>query len=98
MRILAITNLYPNPLQPHRGAFNRQQFRALAERHEVRVIAPIAWTDERSARRAGGAALPAERRVECDGLNVAHPRYLFTPKVLRGQYGNMFRWSIAGAF
>jgi glycosyltransferase involved in cell wall biosynthesis len=98
MRILALTNLYPNPLQPHRGAFNRQQFRALAERHEVRVIAPIAWTDERSARRAGGAALPAERRVDCDGLKVAHPRYLFTPKVLRGQYGNMFRWSIAGAF
>lgn len=98
MRILALTNLYPNPLQPHRGAFNRQQFRALAERHEVRVIAPIAWTDERSARRAGGAALPAERRVECDGLQVAHPRYLFTPKLLRGQYGKMFCWSIASAF
>ena len=46
MRILAITNLYPNPLQPHRAAFNRQQFAALAQENDVRVIAPIAWTGE----------------------------------------------------
>ena len=53
MRILALTNLYPNPFQPNHGAFNRQQFRALAARHEVAVIAPVLWTDEWRARRAG---------------------------------------------
>jgi len=46
-----LTNLYPNPLQPNRATFNRQQFRALAAEHEVRVIAPVAWTDEWSRRR-----------------------------------------------
>jgi glycosyltransferase involved in cell wall biosynthesis len=98
MRILAITNLYPNPLQPHRGTFNRQQFRALAERHAVRVIAPIAWTDEWSARRKGGGAMPADRHVDCDGLHVEHPRYWFTPRVLRSRYGHFFRRSIQPAF
>jgi glycosyltransferase involved in cell wall biosynthesis len=98
MRILAITNLYPNPLQPHRGTFNRQQFRALAERHDVRVIAPIAWTDERSARKRGGGALPDDRRVTCDGLHVDHPRYWYTPHVLRSRYGHFFRRSVRPAF
>jgi glycosyltransferase involved in cell wall biosynthesis len=98
MRILAITNLYPNPLQPHRGTFNRQQFRALAESHDVRVIAPIAWTDERAARKAFGSELPKDRRVACDGLVVDHPKYWFTPRVLRSCYGHFFRRSIERTF
>ena len=42
MRILAITNLFPNPFQPQRATFNRQQFAALAGDHAVSVISPIA--------------------------------------------------------
>ena len=98
MRILAFTNLYPNPLQPHRGTFNRQQLRALAERHEVAVISPIAWTDERASLRSGAKRLPIHRRVVRDGLDVHHPRYWFTPKVLRGWYGHFLRMSVARAF
>lgn len=98
MRILALTNLYPNPYQPNRAPFNRQQFRALAAEHEVRVIAPIAWTDERSRRRQSTATIPAERRRLSDGMVVYHPRYLFTPKVLRAQYGAFFARSVRGCF
>jgi glycosyltransferase involved in cell wall biosynthesis len=108
MRVLAITNLFPNPAQPRRGQFNRQQFRALAVKAAVRVIAPIAWTDElRSAvaarprwpsARLGATRLPADRRVRCDGVLVEHPRYYYPPKVLRGRYGHCYRWSIRPAF
>ena len=98
MRILALTNLYPNPFQPHRATFNRQQLRALAARHPVAVISPIAWTDELAARRAGAAPLPPGRKVTIDGITVEHPRYLFPPKVLRGRYGHFFRRSVSPAF
>lgn len=99
MRILAITNLYPNPLQPHRGVFNRQQFRALAQRHEVRVIAPIAWTDERTARKkAGDASIPENRTVNFDGLEVHHPRYWFPPRIARSTYARCFLRSIQDAY
>ncbi|MEX2119552.1 MAG: glycosyltransferase [Pirellulales bacterium] len=98
MRVLALTNLYPNPYQPHRGQFNRQQLRALAEGHELRVIAPIAWTDEVALRRLNRSRLLPGRRACCDGLDVVHPRYLFTPKMLRGWYGHFFRWSVRAAF
>jgi glycosyltransferase involved in cell wall biosynthesis len=98
MRVLALTNLYPNPWQPHRATFNRDRLRILARRHEVRVIAPIAWTDEWAARRRGAAPLPAGRRVVLDGIAVEHPRYFFTPRILRGWYGRFYRFSVRRAF
>jgi len=99
MRILAVTNLYPNPYQPHRAAFNRQQFRALAAEHEVRVIAPIAWTGEWSARRRHGMPrLADDRKRLSDGMVIHHPRYAFTPKAFRGWYGRFLVQSIRGCF
>jgi glycosyltransferase involved in cell wall biosynthesis len=98
MRVLAVTNLYPNPFDPIRATFNREQFRALATRHPVRVICPIAWTDELAARLRGRPGLPAGRRAEVDGLTVDYPRYWFPPKVLRARYGHRLRASLRGAF
>jgi glycosyltransferase involved in cell wall biosynthesis len=98
MRVLGLTNLYPNPMQPHRAPFNRHLFRLLAERHAVRLIAPVAWTDELSARRRGADPLPPERRVTTDGLTVEHPRYYFPPRLMRGWYGHCYQASVRGAF
>ncbi len=98
MRILAVTNLYPNPYQPLRATFNRSEFMALARLHSLRVIAPIAWTEELLWQRRRGRLLPSNRRVRFDGLTVDHPRYLFTPKVLRTWYGHFYRFSVKSAF
>ncbi len=98
MRILTVTNLFPTPFQPQRATFNRQQVRALAAGHDVSVIAPIAWTDELAARRDGSPRLPTGRRQEWDGVPVTYPRYVFTPRVLRGWYGRFYRWSVGPAF
>jgi glycosyltransferase involved in cell wall biosynthesis len=87
VRILIVTNLYPNPRQPHRASFNRLQFAALAKEHQVRVIAPIAWT----------AGRPHGPRVS-DGIVIEHPRYVYTPGVLRGLHGQFFEHSIRRPF
>jgi glycosyltransferase involved in cell wall biosynthesis len=98
MRILTLTNLYPNPFHPTRATFNRQQLRLLALRHPVAVIAPIAWTEEWAARWKGGTSLPRDRRVSCDQITVDHPRYLYPPGVLRSWYGVCFRESVRSTF
>src|SRR5688572_21210023 len=41
MRILTITNLYPN-----RATFNRQQFSALSQIMPARVISTVSWAEE----------------------------------------------------
>lgn len=100
MRVLVVSSLFPNPLRPDRAPFNRQQITALAVNHEVRVIAPIAWTSEWMGRSHGSLhdAMPPERRLVRDGVIVYHPHYLFAPKVLRGLHGHSFARSIRRTF
>lgn len=97
MRVLAVTNLYPNPHCPHRAPYNRQLFRALSHQIPLRVISPILWTDELAGWRRG-ERLPRDRRVTLDDLIIHHPRYLYTPKILRHWYGLFFRLSVRKAF
>jgi glycosyltransferase involved in cell wall biosynthesis/peptidoglycan/xylan/chitin deacetylase (PgdA/CDA1 family) len=87
MRLLFISNVFPNPLQPTRGAFNRELAGALARRHAVHVIAPVAWADEWRAR----VRMNPQRRTTLGDVSADHPRYYYTPKILRGQYGR-FLW------
>jgi glycosyltransferase involved in cell wall biosynthesis len=97
MRILALTNLYPNPLQPERATHVRLQLRHIARQHPVAVISPIAWTDE-LVRRWRGGVMPPKRRTVVDGIEVEHPRYWYLPLVLRHWTGHFFEWSVRGAF
>ncbi len=53
MKILLVTTVFPSPLQPNKGAFNREMVRALGASHELQVIAPVAWPIAYRARRAG---------------------------------------------
>jgi glycosyltransferase involved in cell wall biosynthesis len=94
MRILIVTNLYPNPWQPHRAVFNRQQFAAMAKTHAVRVISPVAWTDQFGA----SAQSDTVQSIYNDGITVDYPRFVFPPKVFRSWHGEFCHRSIRPAF
>ncbi len=98
MRILFMTNLYPSPLDPLRAPFNRHLVRRLAQIHPTTVIAPISWTDELRHRWRKKERLPRDRRVELDGVSVIHPRYYFSPRMLRRYYGQFYCASVAKTF
>lgn len=98
MRILCVTNLFPNRFQPNRGIYNWNHFTALQQHAAVRVIAPVSWTDELSARRHGCRRLVTEDWQAWNGVEVVYPRYFYTPWVLRGAYGAFLKTSIARAF
>jgi len=86
-RILFISNLYPSALFPNMAAYNRQQIAALRENCEVEVISPIPWT----------ALLrnKLENRIRNENsFDAHHPTYYYTPRVLRGLYGDYFYYSI----
>ncbi len=83
MRILAMTRVYPNRVEPHGAPFNRQQIEALSELADVDVLAVIPWFPGASLfsrwSRAGRlASLPSEDLV--GRLRVRHPRFLYLPK------------------
>jgi glycosyltransferase involved in cell wall biosynthesis len=88
MRVLAITKIFPNSVEPLSSAFNRQQFGALAELCDLQVLATVPWFP--GARRFGkwsaaGRLVDVPPDEWIDRMYVQHPRYFFVPR-----YGHAF--------
>ena len=91
MRLLFIANDFPNPGRPAKGVFNLGLARALARRHQVAVISPVAWTDPLRAVGHGAAEVWDFDRGLIDGIEVRYPRYYYPPGLLRDHLG-WFYW------
>jgi teichuronic acid biosynthesis glycosyltransferase TuaC len=91
MRLLFITNVFPNPVQATKGVFNQEFVQALAVDHEIEVIAPVSWVDEWKAKGQGSPFLDSQRVRTIDGVTVYYPRYFYPPKIMRSRYG-WFLW------
>jgi len=46
MKILVISKIFPNALEPNFGTFVFDETKALSKIHEVRVVAPVPWFPE----------------------------------------------------
>ena len=85
MRVLAITPIFPNRLEPNFGPFNRQQLRCLAARGvEVEVLCSIPWLPGASVvgvpKRAAELSALGDLDV-FDGIETRYLRRLYVPKV-----------------
>jgi glycosyltransferase involved in cell wall biosynthesis len=78
VRLLTLTTLFPNALQPRRGIFiaNRLARLRATGRVDCRIIAAIP-SFPGAYRRAAG--VPESEQIE--GMDVRHPRYLHVPRV-----------------
>lgn len=74
LKILVLTNLFPTPWDPLRGAFNRQQFERLGQRHDVDVLTAVDFR-ERLAGVRGEVRVP--------GLRTDHFVFVYPPRVGR---------------
>jgi len=84
MRVLVVTKIFPNAVEPLSAPFNRQQLAALGRRCEVEVLATIPWFPAAGAlaRWSPAGQLGAVPRTDqIDGLSVVHPRVLYLPRV-----------------
>jgi glycosyltransferase involved in cell wall biosynthesis len=74
MRILVLTNLFPTPWDPQRGAFNRQQFERLAQRHQLEVITAVDFRDRMRG---------IKGEVKLGGLRAEYFTFLYPPLIGR---------------
>ncbi|MBU6247808.1 MAG: glycosyltransferase family 4 protein [Xanthomonadaceae bacterium] len=86
LRILVLTNLFPTRWDPHRGAFNRQQFERLGHRHEVEVITAVPLPERLRGRGAGQAP-------EVTGLHLRTFVFVYLPRVARSLHA--FFWAVS---
>ncbi len=79
MRVLVLSTVFPNPVQPSFGVFVRERMQRVARDAEVVVVAPVAWFPlDRLVRGRERAAIPREERQ--GSLRVLHPRVLSIPR------------------
>src|ERR1700680_3285799 len=87
MRVLAITQIWPNVAEPTRAAFNLQQFKRLGQHCDLTVLSALAHfpgasflpARVRPARAASLSGVPARESIE--GIDTRHMRQLYLPRV-----------------
>ncbi|MFT3696319.1 MAG: glycosyltransferase family 4 protein [Kofleriaceae bacterium] len=100
MRVLAITKIFPNALEPLSAPFNRQQFAALREHCDLEVLATIPWFPGAGLIKKWSSAgkladVPAAETIA--GIPVKHPRTLFVPRLAHVTWGPLYAASLAPA-
>jgi glycosyltransferase involved in cell wall biosynthesis len=92
MRLLVLTNRFPRPANPTVATYNLVQCRAMAKSHDVRVVAPVPWTEE--ARDLLHRRLPVREHRSFGGLEVHHPSVLFLPRAMLHKFGEQYLRSV----
>ncbi|MCF8034435.1 MAG: glycosyltransferase [Desulfarculaceae bacterium] len=83
LRVLTLTDHYPNPLYPQWSSFNRQQLGALSERCQLRLVVPVPWIQLLAK---GRLFLPPRQQP----FPVDWPVFWYVPRVLSGWQGRAF--------
>ena len=83
LRVLILTKVFPNSVDKHGAAFNRQQFAALSRLCDVQMLGIIPWFPgaqlfSRKSEAGRLCAVPAREYIE--GLDVRHPRAFYFPR------------------
>ena len=84
IKLLVVTTLYPNSVQPRHGIFVETRLRQLRATGMVNaeVIAPVPWFPFKSSRfgQYGKYARVPNKEVR-EEITIHHPRYLVVPKI-----------------
>ncbi len=96
LRVLVLSDVFPNALHPTEGLFVYERTLALARRCEVRVVAPIPWMLFRGRPRFYlGRGIP--RSTTRGGLEILHPRWFYVPRFWKALDGWLMFLSILPA-
>jgi glycosyltransferase involved in cell wall biosynthesis len=86
MRVLCVTRIFPNRVEPSFGPYNQKQLAALAGLGwEVTVLNPIPWFPGAgllSGRTRASISSGVPRTDVISNLQVGHPRFLHVPRVI----------------
>lgn len=82
VKVLSLSHLFPNASAPFSGIFVAEIVKALSEKVESEVLAPISWFPLLRGR----SQIPQETKI--NGVPVIHPSYLALPR-----FALNFRWT-----
>jgi len=88
IKVLLITNLFPNNKEPNRGIFVKQEINALKKLCKIIVIAPVPFFPfECRLFQKWSINAGISKKEYIDNVLVLHPRWFVIPKILSSLYG-----------
>ena len=81
MRILFLSQVFPDDRARVRGTFNLALCQALSEEHKVRIFSPRPWTEVLQRRLKGHGPVSSGDILEHTTLTAAYPTYWYVPRV-----------------
>ena len=91
MKVLFFSSEFPGPHDPYRALFNRAMVGILQQRHVVRVVCPVAWTEALLSRSRTGWVHPT-----ADSPGVTYMMYSFPPRLGLVFRGLFMWWGLKG--
>jgi teichuronic acid biosynthesis glycosyltransferase TuaC len=84
MKVIIITNTFPNSAEKTRGIFTYQIVKSLQKKCDIRVIAPLPWAPRLLTKnflpKCPHVQVPFKENI--GSIEVYHPRYLVIPKLV----------------
>jgi glycosyltransferase involved in cell wall biosynthesis len=93
LRVVVLSQTFPNPAQPAVGVFIRDRLRRVARHCELVVVAPVPTFPLNGLVR-GRPAAAVPRQEWQDGLRVFHPRFFSVPRYLKWLDGVFYAVSL----
>lgn len=81
MRILFLSQVFPDDRAPVRGTFNLALCQALSEEHKVRILSPRPWTETLPRRLRGQGPVTAGTLLDHSTLAADYPTYWYLPRI-----------------
>ena len=94
LKILLVSNLYPNEKEPTRGIFTEQIVKGFLKHNQVEVVSPTPWFPKFLSRLQPKKYAPLAKQENFNGVKVYRPSYIVIPKVGRWLYGLLFFFGI----
>lgn len=92
MRILFLSETFPDANHPTTGTYNFALCRELSREHEVRVISPRSWVDKMKGQRYAPCL-----DLKAASISVEYPTRWYTPLIAQQHYGAQMWWSMRTA-
>jgi glycosyltransferase involved in cell wall biosynthesis len=94
MKVLVISSMFPNNIQPVFGVFVQQRLLRLARHCRLRIVSPIPYCPLVGILRRYAYRARVERRLTLNGLEVYYPRFFSVPLILKPLDGIFFFLSL----
>lgn len=79
LKILSVSCVFPNSIQPGLGPFVRSRLQQVATRAELKVVAPVGVVDYSASRATWGRLCTVPERGWDGPVEVFHPRWFYVP-------------------